>query len=95
MSVAGKSETAKGNQNMEQDVAWRIIQAAFRCAADLQGLLEFLKENCSADEYRHYAMGIAAAVDSINVQLTDRALSAHPELADKIASDLAKFGHIT
>jgi hypothetical protein len=80
---------------MEQDVAWRIIQAAFRCAADLQGLLEFLKENCSADEYRHYALGIAAAVDSINVQLTDRVLSVHPELADKIASDLTKFGHIT
>jgi hypothetical protein len=80
---------------MEQDVAWRIIQAAFRCAADLQGLLEFLKENCSADEYRHYALGIAVAVDSVNVQLTDRALSAHPELADRIKSDLAKFGHIT
>jgi hypothetical protein len=80
---------------MQQDIAWRIIQAAFRCASDLQVLLKFLKENCDADEYRHYALGIAAAVDSINVQLTDRVLSAHPELANKIESDLAKFGHVT
>ncbi len=80
---------------MQQDIAWQIIQVAYRCAADLQVLLKFLKENCNADEYRYYALGIAAAVDSINVQLTDRVLSTHPELADKIKSDLAKFGHIT
>ncbi len=80
---------------MRQDPGWKVIQTAFRCGAELQTLLQFLKENCSADEYRHYALGIAAAVDSINVQLTDRVIKIHPELRNKIESDLAKFGRIT
>jgi len=80
---------------MQQGTAWRVIQTAFQCGRELQVLLRFLKENGSADEYQHYASGIAAAVDAINVQLTDGALKLHPELRQKIESDLAKFGHLT
>jgi hypothetical protein len=79
---------------MQQDTAWKVIQVAFRCGGELQELLRLLKESCTADEYRNLASGIATAVDSINVQLTDRVLKLHPELRDKIDSDLAKFGRI-
>lgn len=80
---------------MQHDTAWRVVQTAFKCGADLQALLKFIKENCSAEEYRSFAAGIASAVDALNVQLTDRALAARPELAKKIESELAQFGRIT
>lgn len=80
---------------MQQDVAWHIIRVVFRCSADLQSLLRILKENCDAEEYQHYARGVAAAIDAINVQLMDRVLADHPELTKRIESDLAKHGRIT
>jgi hypothetical protein len=80
---------------MEQETAWKVIRAAYCCSADLQVLLKFLKDHCPADEYKPFAIGIATAIDTINVQLTDRALAARPELAKKIESDLTKFGRLT
>ena len=80
---------------MQQNTAWRVVQTAFRCGSDLQALLKFLRENCSAEEYSAFATGIASAVDKLNVELTDRALAARPELAKKIEADLAQFGRIT
>lgn len=80
---------------MDEDTAWKAIQTAFRCGAELQSLLPLLKERCSADEYKQFAIGIATAVDTVNVQLIDRALKAQPGLRDKIESDLARTGHIS
>ena len=79
---------------MQQETAWPVIRAAYCCSADLQNLLKFLKERCSADENKPFANGIATAIDTINVQLVDRALAIRPELAKKIESDLAKFGRL-
>jgi hypothetical protein len=78
---------------MDIDTARNVIQAAFRAAGELQSLLPVLKERCSADEYKLFMRGIAAAVDGINVGLTNRALSSHPELAGEIESNLARSGH--
>jgi len=80
---------------MDKNAAWQVIRSAYKCSADLQALLKFLKEQCPPDEYRQFALGIAAAIDALNVQLTDRALAARPELAKKIEFDLAQFGHLT
>ena len=80
---------------MTREDNWQVIQAAFRCGRELQALLRTLKEKCPADEYRQYATGIAAAIDVLNVQLVDRALSANPELREKIESDLANVGNVT
>jgi hypothetical protein len=79
---------------MDKTTAWKAIKAAFRCGAELQALLPVLKNNCTASEYKKFAVGIAHAIDTINVQLLERALTAHPELKDKIESDLAKSGRI-
>lgn len=79
---------------MEQETAWQVIRAAYRCSADLQVLMKFLKERCSAEEYKPYAIAIAAVVDSLNSGLVGRALEARPELAGKIESDLAEYGHL-
>ena len=80
---------------MDKETAWQVIRAAYRCSADLQVLLKFLKERCTADEYKPFAIGIATAIDTVNVQLVDRALKARPELGDKIEADLGKFGQLT
>jgi hypothetical protein len=80
---------------MEQGTAWRMIQTAFKCGRELQGLLQILKKELSVDEYKLFAVGIATAVDTINVQLIDRALKVHPELRAKIEADLANSGRIT
>ena len=79
---------------MSQDPAWRVIQTAFRTAAELQNLLAFLKEHCSPQDYRSYSSEIATAIDSINVQLTGRVLSVHPELEKRIETELANSGRI-
>ncbi len=80
---------------MDKATAWIIIQTAFRCGSDLQGLLRLLKDRCGPDEYKQFATGIATAIDAVNVQLIDRALAAHPDLKEKIESDLAHTGRIS
>ena len=80
---------------MTSEQAWRVVQVAFRGAAELQELIAFLKQHCTADEYKSYSMGIGAAIDAINVQLLNRVLLEHPELRTKIESDIAKFGRVT
>jgi len=80
---------------VDKATAWNVIQAAFRCGRELQALLPSLKDRCGPDEYKQYARGVGAALDSINTQLIEPALNAHPELREKIEPDLAKFGHIT
>jgi hypothetical protein len=79
---------------MNKSTAWQAIQTTFRCSAELQKLLQLLKQELSADEYRPLARGIATAIDTINVQVMEPALKAHPDLEHKIESDLAKFGRI-
>ncbi len=79
---------------MDKNLARHVIRVAFRNARDLQDLLTLLKEQCSPDEYRSYASGIAAAIDSINVALTNKALSSWPDLASEIDADLAKYGRV-
>lgn len=79
---------------MTKDTAWQAIQASFRCSAELQKLMHLLKEQLTADEYKPLAFGIANAIDTINVQVMEPALKAHPDLEHKIESDLAKFGRI-
>jgi hypothetical protein len=80
---------------MDQNTAWQVIRAAYKCSADLQDVLKMLKERCAADEYRQFALGIAAAIDTVNVQLVEKALAARPELRQKIEADLEKFGRLT
>jgi hypothetical protein len=79
---------------MDKDTAWRVIQVGFKCGRDLQELLQLLKARSDASEYKQFATGIATVVDTINVQLIDRALKNHPELKKKIESDLAKAGRV-
>ena len=80
---------------MDKATAWNAIKVAFRCGAELQALLPVLKDNCTASEYKDFAIGIVRALDTVNVELIDRALTAHPELRNKIEVDLAKLGRIT
>ena len=80
---------------MNSEHAWRVVQVAFKASAELQELLRFLKQHCTPEGYKGYSLGIAASIDAINVQLLDRALTAHPNLRTKIESGLARFGRIT
>ena len=79
---------------MDKELAWTMIKTAFGCGAELQSLLKLLKQKCSAEDYKKFASGIATSIDTINVQLIDRALKAHPELKDRIEGSLAKTGRI-
>lgn len=79
---------------MKPDPAWRVIQSAYRCSAELQELLRFLKEHGGTEEYERYRLPIAAAIHAVNEQLTSKALAERPELEQRIESDLAAFGRI-
>ena len=80
---------------MDEKLAWEMVRVSFRTAGELQALLGLLKENCSAEDYRNYAAPIAQAIDSVNDALLNTALAARPELAQRIESNLEKFGRIS
>lgn len=80
---------------MTEDLAWRVIQTAFRASAELQTLLKELKSSCTAEDYHSYATSVAAAIDSINNELTNKALSRYPGLADRIEKNLAATGRLS
>jgi hypothetical protein len=77
---------------MDIELAREVVRTAFRSSAELQALLPVLKQRCSAEEYKSYALGIAAAIDAIGLGLTNRALAAHPGLADEIESSVERQG---
>jgi len=79
---------------MDSKLAWHIIGVSFRVNRELQDLLPFLKEHCDADEYQDYVQGIARSIHAINTALIDKAIASHPELANRIEADLAKFGRV-
>jgi hypothetical protein len=77
---------------MDIEMARQVIKVAFRTCSELQELLPLLKERCGADEYKDYALGIAAAIDAIGVSLTNKALAAHPELVEEIEAKVTRYG---
>jgi hypothetical protein len=77
---------------MDIELAREVIRTAFRSGAELQALLPLLKQRCSAEEYKGYALGIAAAIDAIGVELTNKVLAAHPGLANEIESSVKRHG---
>ena len=78
---------------MDSKLAWHIIGVSFRVNRELQDLLPFLKEHCDADD-QDYVQGIARSIHAINTALIDKAIASHPELANRIEADLAKFGRV-
>jgi len=77
---------------MENNVARHIVRRVFRSTSELEGLLGLLKDHCGPDEYKTYARAVASAIHGINSELLNRVLSSHPQLADEIEADIAKFG---
>lgn len=77
---------------MEKDMARHVIRATFRSGRELEDLLGLLRENCSAEEYAIYARGIATAIASIQLEVMNRALAAHPEINDEIEIKMKKYG---
>ena len=79
---------------MEKDVARHVVRMAFRSAAHLEHLLPLLKDHCSGDEYKVFAMAVAKAIGGINTELTNRVFSAYPELEREIEDNVNKYGRI-
>lgn len=79
---------------MNSELAWEMIRTSFRASRELQGLLPQLRDQCAAEEYKDCAQDIARAIHGINTALIDKALAFHPELADRIESELAEVGRI-
>ncbi|HZQ11438.1 MAG TPA: hypothetical protein VFA57_16980 [Pseudolabrys sp.] len=80
---------------MDQQTAWQVVRTSYRCSADLQVLMKFLKERCSSEDYKSFAKAIATVIDTMNAQLVDRAVAIHPDIGRRIESDIEKFGHLT
>ena len=77
---------------MDIELARHVVRTAFRSSSELQALLPILKQRCSAEEYKSYALGIAAAIDAIGAGLINKAIAAHPGLAGEIESSLEQHG---
>ena len=79
---------------MDRKLARHVVLAAFRTNGDLQTLLGFLKEHCEANEYKEFALGIAGAIDAVNIGLIDKVLAQFPEMSREIEADIAKYGKV-
>jgi hypothetical protein len=79
---------------MTPAVAWQMIRAAYKCAGDLQVVMRALKESCPPEEYVGHARAIAMSIASLNLNLMEPALKAHPDLQERIDSDMARFDRL-
>jgi len=75
---------------MDIDIARHVIRTVFRSGRELEGLIPL--EHCDAQEYAIFGKGVAHALAAMTTELTNKVLSAHPELNDQIEADLAKYG---
>ncbi|KKB12999.1 hypothetical protein VE25_04350 [Devosia geojensis] len=80
---------------MSIDTAKHVISVAFQCGSQLQDLMKILRAQCGPEEYKMYAIGIAASIDKISTELIDRALSSYPELKQEIEQQLQETGRFT
>jgi hypothetical protein len=71
---------------MDTETGREVLRATFRSAEQLQKLLPLLKSRCSADEYRKYALAVAAVVAEGGQQLINRVIAEHPELEAEVDS---------
>ena len=79
---------------MDIEFARHVIRAAFRSAGELQELLRISKSRLSPEEYKDFSSGIATAIGQITLDVTNKALAAHPELKQEIEAELATFGQL-
>jgi len=79
---------------MKAETGWEAVRTAFRCGRELQQLLAVLKADCDPHEYRAFSVGIARAIDTINVELIDRSIARHPELRSRLEAELARDGRV-
>ena len=77
---------------MNIELARDLVRSAFLTSADLQKMLPAIKANCSEEEYRELARGIAQAIDSVWVALTSKALATYPQLTAEIDARIASDG---
>jgi hypothetical protein len=77
---------------MNKKTARQVLRAAFRAGGELQALLGVMKKECTANEYKTYARGVATAIDGIAVGLINKIIAAHPDLADEIEANLKRGG---
>lgn len=77
---------------MNIELARDIVRAAFRSTSELGTLLPALKEQCSPTEYKTYALGIAAAIDTIMTNTIDKVVQTYPDLAREIDEQIDKHG---
>ena len=77
---------------MDIDVARHTVRQSFRLGRELQDSLLFLKERCTAADYKAYAIDIATAIDAVNTALLKKAIAAYPELEREIERQIASYG---
>jgi hypothetical protein len=77
---------------MDIDVARYVIRACFRSGRELDDVRGFLKDHCSTSEYETYGKAIATAIATIQLEIANRIISAHPALEGEIESMIARYG---
>ncbi len=80
---------------MDIELARHVIRVVFRSEHELGDLLEVLKAHCGEEEYKTYAKAIASAVASINLEVMNRVIAAHPELEAEIEASIETYGALS
>ena len=78
--------------DMDKDTAREVIRAVYRSGNELEALIPFLKDHCSASEYKDYLHAIAVALDGIHTGLVGKVVARFPELEAEIEANIQRTG---
>lgn len=79
---------------MKVEIAKHVALVAFRSAANLTELVDFLREHCTEEEYRQYLDAIAKCSAEIGTSLLQRIYREHPEIEQEIDERIEKYGFL-
>lgn len=79
-------------RGMEKELARYVVNVAIRSSTHLTSLLPLLKEHCGSEEYKTYAIAIAAAIEGINSEVSELVFSRFPEMRQEIDEEIRKYG---
>jgi hypothetical protein len=79
---------------MEKELAHHVVVTAIRACSQLGELIPLLRKHCAAREARLYVRAIAGVVGTLGLEIHTRVFAAHPDLEQRVAREMKKYGRV-
>ena len=77
---------------MDKDLAKHVIAVGFHSLSLLESLIPVLKTHCDEEEYKEYAMAIAAVSAEMSSAIFNKIFREHPDLEKEVEDKIKKYG---